>query len=113
MNHYHSKTRRHSTLRIALAWLVILGWLLVFQLEPATPKIEAERQPQDQADPIAMGSKLFNPTCSSAYCHGANGAGGSAPSLRDRNFTAEYLTRVISEGVVPGKNSIQPYFPCI
>jgi len=101
MSHYHRKTRRHSTLCAALAWLGVFGGLLVFQPEPATPKIEAERQPQDQADPIVMGSKLFNPTCSSGYCHGANGVGGSAPSLRDRNFTAEYLTRVISEGV-PG-----------
>src|SRR5262249_41093354 len=50
---------------------------------------------------VEQGGKLFNPTCSSAYCHGANGANGSAPPLRGRNFTAGYLTRVISEGV-PG-----------
>jgi hypothetical protein len=54
MSHYHRKTRRHSTLRIALAWLGVFGGLLVFQPEPATPKIEAGRQLQDQADPIVV-----------------------------------------------------------
>jgi putative heme-binding domain-containing protein len=35
------------------------------------------------------------------YCHGAGGMGGGAPKLRDREFTAEYLTHMITEGV-PG-----------
>src|SRR5262249_32827533 len=54
---------------------------------------------QNQQSLVEQGGRLFNPTCGSAYCHGANGAGGSAPPLRGRNFTDEYLTRVISEGV--------------
>jgi putative heme-binding domain-containing protein len=35
------------------------------------------------------------------YCHGAGGAGGGGPKLRDREFTPEYLTLLITEGV-PG-----------
>jgi len=48
---------------------------------------------------VEPGSKLFSPSCSSAYCHGANGKDGSAPALQGRSFTPEYLTRVISDGV--------------
>jgi len=35
------------------------------------------------------------------YCHAAGGIGGGGPRLRDREFTAEYLTHLITEGV-PG-----------
>jgi len=35
------------------------------------------------------------------YCHGAGGMGGGGPKLRDRGFTSEYLTHLITEGV-PG-----------
>ncbi len=47
----------------------------------------------------AAGSKLFNPVCSNGYCHGAGGNGGGAPSLRAKKYSAEFLIRVISEGV--------------
>src|SRR5215475_11268963 len=86
------------------AFLVALGWLGAFlwlNFQPTSRAMTATRRIQNQQSLIEQGGKLFNPTCSSAYCHGANGANGSAPSLRGRNFTVEYLTRVISEGV-PG-----------
>jgi putative heme-binding domain-containing protein len=35
------------------------------------------------------------------YCHAAGGVGGGGPKLRDREFSAEYLTHLIAEGV-PG-----------
>jgi putative heme-binding domain-containing protein len=53
---------------------------------------------QAQSD-VTAGSKLFNPVCSNGYCHGAGGNGGGAPSLRVKKYTAEFLVRVISEGV--------------
>ncbi len=61
----------------------------------------AARRQESQALPqtlIEAGGKLFNPTCSSGYCHGSGGTGGSAPALRDRNFTAEQVARIIAEG---------------
>jgi len=45
------------------------------------------------------GAKLFSPTCSNGYCHGAGGVGGGAPSLKEKTYTAEFLTKVITEGV--------------
>ncbi|MBK8315524.1 MAG: cytochrome c [Acidobacteria bacterium] len=60
--------------------------------------VAAKTQTQNRQAMIEAGGKLFNPTCSSGYCHGANGTGGSAPSLQGRNFTPEYLTTVITDG---------------
>jgi putative heme-binding domain-containing protein len=48
---------------------------------------------------VAAGSKLFNPVCSNGYCHGAGANGGGAPSLRLKKYSAEFLVRVISDGV--------------
>src|SRR5215470_17630746 len=78
--------------------LVALGWYGSFAGLNFQPSGMAVSRIQDQQSLVEQGSKLFNPTCSSSYCHGAN---GSAPPLGGRNFTAEHLTRVISEGV-PG-----------
>ena len=50
---------------------------------------------------IEPGSKLYAGSCSMSYCHGASGAGGGGPNLKDREFTARYLDRVISDGI-PG-----------
>jgi putative heme-binding domain-containing protein len=46
-----------------------------------------------------QGEKLFTPTCGSGYCHGVAGAGGGAPALAGRAFSADYLTRVVSQGI--------------
>ncbi|MEW6128513.1 MAG: c-type cytochrome [Acidobacteriota bacterium] len=54
---------------------------------------------QSQNQMILAGGKIFNPTCSSGYCHGNEGFGGSAPTLRGKRYTTEYLTKVISDGV--------------
>jgi alcohol dehydrogenase (cytochrome c) len=85
------KASSHVSLVISASLLLVFAWLH-FQ-----PTALVQGQATQQAL-IEQGSKLFNPTCSSGYCHGTNGTGGSAPSLRDRNFTAEYLTRVIADG---------------
>lgn len=48
---------------------------------------------------VAAGKTLFATTCSSDYCHGTDGDGGGAPSLRERRYTQQFLTRVIADGV--------------
>ncbi|MGH9838869.1 MAG: PQQ-dependent dehydrogenase, methanol/ethanol family [Blastocatellia bacterium] len=85
---------RISSLCVVIGVVGVLAALTRF--DPAR-RVVAQNQQQS----LEAGGKLFNPTCSSGYCHGQNGTGGSAPSLRDRNFTPEYLTRVIAQGV-PG-----------
>ena len=76
---------------LAAALLAFAGCLLPFG-SPARTGTNAQAS-------IEAGRKLFAGSCSNVYCHGSAGAGGSGPKLKDRNFTAEYLTRVIAEGI--------------
>src|SRR4051812_7222503 len=94
MIHFFGGTMKNQRGRNILRMLLplVLVWLGIFAFAGSA---------QDQPSLIEQGRKLFTPTCSNAYCHGANGENGSAPTLRGRNFTAEHLARVISEGV-PG-----------
>jgi mono/diheme cytochrome c family protein len=47
---------------------------------------------------IAAGKRRFGSTCA-AYCHGAEGVGGRAPSLKGNpHFTPEATYKVIAEG---------------
>lgn len=62
---------------------------------------------QSGQEKIAGGKRLFAGACSNSYCHGNEGAGGSGPKLVNRNFTAEHIARVISEGV---KGTAMPAF---
>jgi glucose dehydrogenase len=96
MNHPSSATRG----RLAFALVVCLS-AVAAGFFPAVPPVAKASQTPEQAELVQAGSKLFNPTCSSGYCHGAQGKDGSAPALQGRSFTPEYLTRVISEGL-PG-----------
>jgi putative heme-binding domain-containing protein len=56
---------------------------------------------QDGKTQIEAGRRLFAGSCSNNYCHGSGGGGGGGPKLKDREFTAERLTRVITDGI-PG-----------
>jgi putative heme-binding domain-containing protein len=58
-------------------------------------------RPQSAESQIEAGNRIYLGSCSMTYCHAARGMGGGAPKLRDREFTAEYLTLLITEGV-PG-----------
>jgi putative heme-binding domain-containing protein len=58
-------------------------------------------EPQSAQSQIEAGNRVYLGSCSMTYCHAANGVGGGGPKLRDREFTAEYLTHLITEGV-PG-----------
>jgi putative heme-binding domain-containing protein len=58
-------------------------------------------EPQGAASQIDAGNRVYLGSCSMTYCHAANGVGGGGPRLRDREFSAEYLTHLITDGV-PG-----------
>jgi len=58
-------------------------------------------QPQSAERQIEAGQRIYLGSCSMTYCHAAGGMGGGAPKLRDREFTGEYLTHLITEGI-PG-----------
>lgn len=58
-------------------------------------------QPQSAESQIEAGKRIYLGSCSMTYCHAAGGIGGGGPKLRDREFTPEYLTHLIAEGV-PG-----------
>ena len=77
----------------------VFTWLS-FEPTSAVSRAATMSKFQNQQALIEQGSKLFNPTCSNAYCHGANGAGGSAPSLRDHKLTAEQVA--LAEPQRPG-----------
>jgi putative heme-binding domain-containing protein len=57
--------------------------------------------PQSAMSQIEAGNRVYLGSCSMTYCHAAGGVGGGGPRLRDREFTAAYLTHLITEGV-PG-----------
>src|SRR5262249_36545387 len=56
---------------------------------------------QDKKTMIEQGRRVFSGSCGMAYCHGSDAAGGGGPKLRDREFSAQYLNKVINDGV-PG-----------
>ncbi|MGH9769817.1 MAG: c-type cytochrome [Blastocatellia bacterium] len=58
-------------------------------------------QPQSAQGQIEAGKRVYSGSCGMTYCHAAEGVGGGGPKLRDREFSPEYLTHLISEGI-PG-----------
>jgi len=47
---------------------------------------------------MMQGGNLFAITCSSSFCHGDGGVGARGPSLRNRNFTPEFVRNTVSNG---------------
>jgi putative heme-binding domain-containing protein len=47
---------------------------------------------------VAQGGNLFAITCSSSFCHGEAGAGARGPSLRNRNFTPDFVRSTVMNG---------------
>src|SRR5262249_31107048 len=50
---------------------------------------------------IIEGAGLLAPTCGTAYCHGAGGCGGGAPTLLEGGLDPDYISKTIPNGV-PG-----------
>ena len=48
---------------------------------------------------LFQGQVLFARNCSVGYCHGKGGRAGRGPRLRGRQLPADYLTRVIRDGI--------------
>ena len=79
---------------LALAALALFGQ----SLQNVRSSVGQEASPPEQ---VAAGRRVFAGSCGMAYCHGTDGAGGTAPRLRNRDFSADRLTSVISAGI-PG-----------
>ncbi len=71
-----------------LAWLTEAQGISGAQAGPPTQR-------------LADGPTLFKLNCSSSYCHGEQGRGGGAPSLRGSVFELSRVGRVIGSGI-PG-----------
>ena len=53
----------------------------------------------DRDSLLFQGQVLFARNCSVGYCHGKGGRAGRGPRLRGRKLPADYLTRVIRDGI--------------
>jgi putative heme-binding domain-containing protein len=47
---------------------------------------------------VAQGGNLFSITCGSSFCHGEAGVGSRGPSLRNRNFTPDFVRNTVTNG---------------
>src|SRR5436190_11738462 len=84
--------------KLFLYWLIgawFIGLITLLSAHRLTSASSFEVQNPD----LVAGGKLFTPTCDNGYCHGKDGTGGSAPTLRGKKFTSEYLLRVIANGI--------------
>jgi len=97
-----TRMARTPTVRIAVGGLfivlpVIFGASSI--RNSSTLLIAQQDQKLKDSKFIAEGAKLFQPNCSSAYCHGKDGMGGGAPALRGKGLEAAYLFKTISNGL--------------
>jgi putative heme-binding domain-containing protein len=97
------ESRSRTILRRNLASLLLLSafCLLIFDLPLGLAQTPSARTQ------IEAGKRLYAGSCGMSYCHGSEGIGGGGPKLRGREFSPEYLTFLITEGV-PG--TIMPGF---
>jgi putative heme-binding domain-containing protein len=95
-NRFRSTTIRRRT---AALFLFALPIFLSFALSSRLTSAKS----QDNKISVEAGRRIFLGSCSMTYCHGNEGIGGGAPRLRDREFSAEFLSLVITQGV-PGTN---------
>ncbi|MGH9755713.1 MAG: c-type cytochrome [Blastocatellia bacterium] len=90
--------------RFRLRLYAFLSFVLITSALPACFDLSSgsrAAQPQSAESQIEAGKRIYLGSCGMTYCHAAGGVGGGGPKLRDREFTAEYLTHLITEGV-PG-----------
>jgi mono/diheme cytochrome c family protein len=94
--------RRHARIVGVIAAVVVMATV--------TPRVAAQ-SPFDLSDParIAKGKSRFGANCA-AYCHGAEGVGGRAPSMKGNpNFSAEVAFKAITEGRRGGADVMPPW----
>jgi len=89
---------------IAMSCCLVVSW----SVAAASVQSPASPGPQTAQARVAAGKTAFGSSCSSDYCHGPEGDGGGAPNLRERRYTTQFLTQVITDGVpstaMPGFN---------
>ena len=98
----NSNATRKLRLGVACCFLSAVFCLLPFTSAQHAPPAQRELSTR-----IEAGRRVFLASCSMSYCHGASGAGGGGPKLKDRKFSARYVTMVTHDGV-PG--SAMPAF---
>src|SRR5262245_23061367 len=54
---------------------------------------------QSLPDVLKQGEDVFNKTCATGYCHGAQGAGGGAPRITARGFDQTFINNTVTRGV--------------
>jgi putative heme-binding domain-containing protein len=91
-------------LRLGIACCLLSS---LFYFLPLTGAQHAPPAQRDLATRIETGRRVFLASCSMSYCHGASGAGGGGPKLKDRKFSAKYVAMVTHDGI-PG--SAMPAF---
>ena len=80
---------RHGATGVVILLVAVCG---LAAISAETPQTSATQTAQAQID---AGKRLFAETCRNDHCHG-----GSARNMEDHTgFTAEYLRRVINDGV--------------
>jgi putative heme-binding domain-containing protein len=94
-----SRSAKIAARALAVLFLPLAIYLLSFDRSLGS-RASQTQNPQSQ---IEAGRRIYLGSCGMTYCHAAGGVGGGGPKLRDREFTAEFLTHLISEGV-PGTN---------
>lgn len=89
---------------VALSGCLVAAWYFA----AASAQSSASPVLQTAQARVAAGRAAFGASCSSDYCHGPEGEGGGARSLRERPYTPQFLARVIADGVpstaMPGFN---------
>ncbi len=99
-----NRSRLATIIGRCCAAILLPGCLLLL---PFDFRAESQAAQPSESARIAAGKRLYSGSCGMSYCHGSEGAGGGGPKLRDREFSPEYLTHLISDGV-PG--TIMPGF---
>lgn len=94
------KSSRVDRKRIWRGLLLVAAFALIGQQGFRSVWSRASQEPAS-AEKVAAGRRVFAGSCGMAYCHGTDGVGGTAPRLRNRDYSNDRLTRLIRDGI-PG-----------
>ena len=78
-------------MRISNLGAVALAFVGIVTADAAVPSADSSGQ-------MGLGTNLFTTSCSSSYCHGAGGAGGRGPALRNRDLPPDLVRDTILSG---------------